>query len=218
MEGLYQLKRSIFRKDFDLKIQNKEQTLEYLKSLILSSTLKPDNGSTNNILKKSTSSLNNNTNLLTKSTSSEIAQPDNRVSICKQCGTSVLQTQRCGFCHDFLCKNCTKACTNIQSQHNSNGYCQSCVTIQCILCQEAKHCKACVKHCFYVNCSNAFCSACYDKNKHQIRPDNTNCRFYKCDSCNTDTNCIMTTIYCAKCDKRICKDCYFKIHLAHNIR
>lgn len=131
---------------------------------------------------------------------------------CIDCKTSLKKETKCNHCQQLLCQNCSKQCPNKSYNHTNNYYCKSCVTISCILCRLPKNCKTCVQKCFYSGCEHKFCSQCYDKNKHQIRTANTNCQFYKCDNCNTDTNCILTTIYCSKCDRRICNNCFYEKH------
>ena len=121
---------------------------------------------------------------------------------------------KCGFCSAALCRNCGTQCPNQTFDHTINNYCKECF-VQCSLCLEYKQCKSCIKKCFYKSCNNLLCNKCYDRNKHQLRPANTICRFYKCDGCQTDSNCILTTIYCAKCDRRICKTCFHSSHRGH---
>jgi hypothetical protein len=220
MEGIYQIKRNILKKDFDLKIQCKEQNLDYIRNILLSSSLTGGYTKTNlnNINNANVNVLNNNISKGSPNLLVPVIKENANELKCKQCNTEVTETQRCASCQDFICKSCIKNCNNTQTPHTVNGFCPTCLYVKCVLCREAKNCKICIKKCFHMNCPNTFCNACYDKNKHQVRPENTNCRFYKCDSCQTDTNCIMTTIYCAKCDRRICKDCYFNHHLGHNNR
>lgn len=125
-------------------------------------------------------------------------------------------TNKCGNCSVTICKNCSKQCTNKNYNHINNNYCGDCFA-QCSLCMETKQCRSCTKKCFCKNCSNLLCNSCFDKNKHQLRPETTNCKFYKCDNCQTDANCIMTTVYCAKCDRRVCVNCFHKDHKTHVI-
>jgi hypothetical protein len=138
---------------------------------------------------------------------------------CKEChtDTNLTSSASCGSCLSKLCKNCLVTCPNKNFDHQGKLYCKSCF-ISCTLCLETRQCKDCIKKCFFKNCSNYFCNFCFEKNKHQVRPENTNCRFYKCESCQTDSNCILATVYCGKCDKRVCKNCFQKDHKAHIIR
>ena len=136
---------------------------------------------------------------------------------CKNCLTA-LQNDiliTCGDCALYLCKNCSKQCQNKNYSHVNINFCNLCFAV-CSLCREMKQCRMCTKKCFYKNCSNLICNTCYDRNKHQLRPENTNCKFYKCDGCQTDANCIMTTVYCQKCDRRVCTNCFHNDHKAHN--
>jgi hypothetical protein len=204
MENIYKIKQNILKSDFDLKIQYKEQHLDYLRNILLSTT-KTLNAEPILIPQRDSIKVINN-------------EPISNKTQCKECKQQSSDLTNCGHCQTPLCKSCLKFCNNTQNQHPTNGYCSDCIHVKCVLCREAKNCKACVRKCFHINCMNFFCNTCYEKNKHQVRPENTNCRFYKCDSCQTDTNCIMTTVYCAKCDKRVCKECFFNSHLAHNNR
>lgn len=121
---------------------------------------------------------------------------------------------KCGSCNAPLCKQCSLQCINKNFDHPVNNFCKDCFS-KCELCLESKQCNNCSKKCFHKLCDNYFCNNCFDKNKHQMRPENSNCRFYKCDSCLTDANCILITIYCPKCDRRVCRNCYHKDHKTH---
>jgi hypothetical protein len=135
--------------------------------------------------------------------------------VCFQCNqNSLTENDKCGICNSLICKNCSQSCTNTTYDHMNNNFCAKCFA-QCILCQQVKQCKSCIKKCFSKNCQNTLCQPCVDKNKHQLRTDAINCSFYRCDSCQTDGNCIMTTLYCGPCDKRFCRNCYYGKHLLH---
>ena len=122
----------------------------------------------------------------------------------------------CGFCSSELCRSCSTQCPNKNFDHPINIFCKECIT-KCSLCLASKNCIICIKKCFSKSCNNVLCNSCYDRNKHQVRAINTVCKFYKCDGCKTEANCILTTIYCAKCDRRVCKECYQKSHKDHII-
>ena len=137
----------------------------------------------------------------------------NTLLICENCGRNT-KINSCHSCNIKVCENCLLNCKNKNADHQKNIYCKDCVKT-CTLCAINIQCVPCMKKCFYKECKNFYCSTCYDKNKHQMRPETTNCRFYKCDSCNTDGSCIMSTIYCSKCDRRVCKNCLQKDHITH---
>lgn len=137
-------------------------------------------------------------------------------SLCTHCNIELTDTfqNKCNSCSKTLCKQCSMQCGNKHYNHPNNYFCKDCFAT-CCLCLESKQCKICIKKCFFKACDNLLCNTCYEKNKHQLRPENTNCKFYKCDSCNTDANCILTTVYCPKCDRRVCKNCFHKDHKIH---
>ena len=61
--------------------------------------------------------------------------------------------------------------------------------------------------CFYEKCDNYFCPECYNRNKHQQRDKGESCNLVPCEICQRDM-CIMTSILCSHCDKRICNNCF----------
>jgi hypothetical protein len=176
-------KNKLLKKELSLKIRSKEDNIESMRNIFLTR-------------------VNNNPD----------ATPILPQFSCIDCKKPISVISHCGYCTSVLCQDCGSPCPNKKDKHENNFYCKACVTITCVLCRIPKCCKFCVKKCFYKECDQVFCDNCYEKNKHQTRNETTNCRFYKCDSCNTDTNCILTTIYCTPCDKRICKNCYFNKH------
>lgn len=123
----------------------------------------------------------------------------------------------CFSCKNKVCRACTGICKSKKSSEHLNQnqiFCKDCIKL-CFLCGKNSQCLDCSKKCFSKECKNYYCSICIDKNKHQQRTENTNCRFYKCESCNTDSNCIMSTIYCSLCDRRICRNCLSREHINH---
>ena len=62
----------------------------------------------------------------------------------------------------------------------------------------------------YSKCPNKFCPECYRKNEHQSRTSDKNCAFFTCDDEEKNTVCLMTTLYCSQCDKRLCNKCLMK--------
>ncbi len=138
----------------------------------------------------------------------------NSNNICFKCSGNT-NTENCHICEKSICITCSNKCLNKnKKEHQKNIYCNDCMK-NCYLCGLNKQCSDCSKKCFSKGCKFYFCSFCFEKNKHQQRPENTNCRFYKCESCNTDSCCITSTIYCPNCDKRICRNCLQKDHIKH---
>jgi len=122
----------------------------------------------------------------------------------------------CEKCRQIVCSNCKTDCINqINHDIKTKIYCRNCSS-KCTLCENPNICLGCLKKCFFKSCDNYFCTICYQRNQHQIRSENTNCKFYSCDSCKSNSNCIFTTVYCSVCDRRICKSCYNKDHRTHN--
>lgn len=189
----------LLKSEFELKIASKQKNLEYLRNLLIHS-----------METQNTAGIQANANSLDNASSMRISLN------CKICASEIPETlyNRCGSCSMGICKKCSKSCLNKQFDHPNSTLCPDCV-VSCVLCKDSKHCKTCIKKCFYKNCNNFLCFTCYDKNKHQLRPENTNCKFYKCDNCSTDANCIMTTVYCGTCDKRVCKNCFHNVHRLH---
>jgi len=154
----------------------------------------------------------NNININNINTSNEnIIKSQN--SNCSKCGKKDDITI-CDNCGIRICERCADKCTNKKSNHVNKKFCSSCLNI-CSLCDMNKNCKDCIKNCFSKLCNNLFCVVCFDKNKHQIRKEDSKCRFYRCEACNVDSNCIIQTLYCATCDKRVCYKCLKKDHTGH---
>lgn len=139
----------------------------------------------------------------------------NNLNNCRLCnGNTELST--CDCCKYRACSSCTTTCQNENSDHADEDtiLCKECIKL-CSLCGLNSQCIKCSKKCFYKDCHFYFCNFCSEKNKHQIRPQTTNCKFYKCESCNIDANCIMNTLYCSICDRRICRNCLQSSHMSH---
>ena len=92
--------------------------------------------------------------------------------------------------------------------------CKDC-TVECSSC-EKRLCGQCYFKCYFEGCSNIYCQRCIELNKHQIRPKNSDCIFSKCKDCNETIKCIMSSVLCSKCDKRICSKCFIVNHDDHN--
>lgn len=139
----------------------------------------------------------------------------NMILNCSQCNSwSISDSDRCGQCNNLLCNKCSQVCLNTSYDHRNNYFCSKCFP-QCVMCEKVKQCVNCIKRCFSKNCTNTLCQPCLDKNKHQLRSENVNCNFFRCENCQTDGNCIMTTVYCSPCDKRICRKCFYAKHFDH---
>lgn len=134
-------------------------------------------------------------------------------SHCSKCSNR-MEIYSCFKCNTSICKMCSDFCSNRKSNHTGKRFCNDCMNL-CSLCSVNKTCSECSKKCFSKSCNNLFCTICYDRNKHQVRKEDTKCKFYKCETCNNDSNCIIRTIYCANCDKRVCHKCLSKDHKGH---
>jgi len=134
-------------------------------------------------------------------------------SLCVKCGCKG-EVSNCHKCSMIVCNKCSDICNNRKSNHVNKRFCNSCITI-CSLCDLNKNCNDCIKKCFSKYCDNLFCNICFDKNKHQVRKEESKCKFYRCENCNVDSNCIIRTLYCASCDKRACYKCLKKDHSGH---
>jgi hypothetical protein len=213
MESLYENNIFLLKREYDFKIDSKQKSLDYLKNLVLAGQVSHSGDKDIQININGSSSSNSNLSFVKSSSNNITIQ--NKKLVCIQCNlNSVSENDKCGLCNNLICKSCSQSCTNTLYDHMNNNFCAKCFA-QCVLCQLVKQCKACIKKCFSKNCQNTLCQSCVDKNKHQLRTDAINCSFYRCDSCQTDGNCIMTTLYCGPCDKRFCKNCFYDKHLAH---
>jgi hypothetical protein len=112
----------------------------------------------------------------------------------------------CQTCRQLYCVNkCGKKCFN----QSCNKFICPMDTKDCKLCHKQIYCDTCKKKCFYQQCSNLFCPDCYKKNEHQARSNNVNCKFFTCEK-DQICDCLMTSLYCAKCEKRLCNKCLVK--------
>lgn len=124
---------------------------------------------------------------------------------CSKCGNEDLNTKKylCLLCRDKFCLDkCIKQCKNI----NCNKYLCLRDAVDCKLCRKVNYCEDCLKKCFYQGCSNKFCPECYKKNEHQTRNSNINCKFFTCEN-DQESDCLMTSLFCGKCEKRLCNRC-----------
>lgn len=132
---------------------------------------------------------------------------NNRDTSCQKCKANEKEKIRCKTCLEYYCKDiCISKCKN----EECNSYiCLKC-SPKCNLCNLQKYCEQCLKRCFYSKCPNKFCPECYRKNEHQSRTSDKNCAFFTCDDEEKNTVCLMTTLYCSQCDKRLCNKCLMK--------
>ena len=86
---------------------------------------------------------------------------------------------------------------------------------KCRMCKRTKTNKLNLLHCYSDYCSNIFCQDCYNRNYYQTRASNIKCNYFDCDSCGSKKLCIMSTIFCPSCEKRVCYECYFSQHMNH---
>lgn len=202
---LYEKKTSIIKKEYELRIASRKQELEYLRNLL--AQILVSSGPQKQIDQRpvnSDSSMGNKHIILVVTMA------------CKGCNVECADNPqlKCISCTQPLCNNCSKRCPNKNFSHPVNNYCQDCMA-QCSVCLQTRQCKSCVKKCFSSNCNNIFCNQCFERNKHQVRAEGTNCKFYKCDGCQIETNCIMSTVFCGKCNKRVCNRCFQTQHSMH---
>ena len=133
---------------------------------------------------------------------------------------SATKESQCALCRDeksekYFCAICRKKyCVNKCAQKCKNSSCNTYLCTQCSaccnLCNKKKYCEKCLKKCFYINCKNKFCPECYKKNEYQARESNKNCSIFTCDDEAHNVVCLMTTLYCPKCEKRMCNECLMK--------
>ena len=87
--------------------------------------------------------------------------------------------------------------------------------VTCTICKK-KFEKEQTQKCYYEKCDKEYCNKCYSLNKHQVRTSDYPCNFYTCCECGNDNICIMNTVFCARCQLRICSQCYREKHIEHN--
>lgn len=109
----------------------------------------------------------------------------------------------CDKCLCQLCEKCAKKCLKCGEFFcPQDGIC-------CSLCDIKEYCKKCLVKCFNPECNNVFCIDCYEKNRHQERKKELDCRIVSCIVCGKKL-CIMKSIIDQKTNRRICKKCYKK--------
>lgn len=129
----------------------------------------------------------------------------------------------CSKCHDgnpkqkkFFCQECrkrycagkcAKVCKTPACLKISKFICPMCYP-PCGLCRRNQYCDTCRVRCFYENCKNRFCPECFKRNSHQSREKNIDCKFFSCERCSA-CDCLMSYLFCQKCDKRLCNNCVF---------
>jgi hypothetical protein len=137
--------------------------------------------------------------------------------ICSQCNNNDPAVKKffCQDCNGKYCINkCAKICKN-QNCSRTNKYICPVDNKACNLCRKFNYCEDCKRKCFFQNCPNSFCPECYKKNEHQARSSNINCKFFTCEK-DQVCDCLMTSIYCSKCEKRLCNKCLLSDIDHHN--
>lgn len=87
----------------------------------------------------------------------------------------------------------------------------------CFVCKAIPNTKSTLKKCYSNNCQNHFCNDCYYKNEYQIRETKCDCKYFTCETCDSGKKqCIMSTVYCSKCNKRYCHECFRTKHHMHS--
>ena len=107
----------------------------------------------------------------------------------------------------------------IAQKNNISNICKGCnsdkiISNNCSICKN-NFCLNCCTKCFSDHCSLYYCNNCFSINKHQVRSSNLDCHFSRCKDCDKKGFCLMMSINCIKCSKRVCSDCYFLNHKIH---
>lgn len=135
---------------------------------------------------------------------------------CGNCGNNKPEIKKiiCEECKTFYCENvCISYCASEACKNKKTVVCKT-HTKTCGLCDRANYCEVCLKHCYYKNCQNRFCISCYRRNEHQARNPEFNCKFFTCEKCQI-SDCIMTSLFCQRCEQRLCKKCVKKDNPDH---
>lgn len=131
------------------------------------------------------------------------------IHACGVCSNESSQVKKviCEDCKMSFCENkCIKLCVGEACKGPNKKYvCPNHIS-SCGLCGKNSYCDVCQKKCYYINCKNQFCPTCFRRNEHQIRNPNISCRFFTCER-DQHSDCIMCSIFCQKCEKRLCKNC-----------
>jgi len=129
---------------------------------------------------------------------------------CSLCKNSNVVTKKyyCQDCRKRYCAGtCAKLCSTSNCSKMNKYICPECVQ-KCGLCRKNIFCGDCKKPCYYTECKLIFCPECYKKNAHQARAPNNNCAFFTCEVDKTKA-CLMSSLFCVKCEKRLCNNCLF---------
>lgn len=130
---------------------------------------------------------------------------------CNKCKDNNISVKKfsCQKCFKKFCTGkCALICANSSCIKTSKYICPNCVP-KCAFCRKNIYCDNCKKKCFYEGCPNTFCPECFNKNAHQARSSNNNCAFFACEI-DKVKSCLMTTMFCSECEKRLCNNCLFK--------
>lgn len=85
----------------------------------------------------------------------------------------------------------------------------------CKICNKMQNSKIKLQKCYSGACNNVFCQDCFSRNHYQTRAASCSCNYFACDFCGKKKICIMSTILCGGCDKRVCSGCYYQQHIEH---
>ena len=128
-------------------------------------------------------------------------------SLCKNVNVNI-KKYYCQECRKRFCAgSCAKICSTSNCSKINKYICPEC-TPRCGLCRKNVFCSSCKKACFFNECKNMFCPDCYKRNVHQQRGANNNCAFFTCEVDKVKA-CLMTSLFCVKCEKRLCNNCLF---------
>ena len=128
---------------------------------------------------------------------------------CSVCRSKENDKFYCPICKKRYCiEKCAFYCENEDCE---KIICPEC-SESCKLCGLNKYCSSCLFNCFNELCKNKFCPICYEINKNQVRQNSSdNCMVFKCKHHNIiEICCILQTIYCKVCRKRMCYKCLEK--------
>lgn len=130
------------------------------------------------------------------------------LNVCFKCKNENAQIKKivCEECKVAFCENkCIKLCAGEICEKNKKFVCPK-HNNECSLCLRHVYCNFCLKKCYYNNCKNFYCPPCYRRNEHQTRNPTISCKFFTCERDNFN-DCILSSLFCQTCEKRICKNC-----------
>lgn len=108
----------------------------------------------------------------------------------------------------------SNSCKKVESEKSSFNT-NSLDNGSCKICNRPKAGKLMLYKCYSDFCTNIFCQDCFSRNNYQTRAASCKCSYFDCESCSRKKICIMSTIFCNSCEKRICHQCYTLQHQTH---